>query len=99
MAARRDRLAAGLVAAGFRILPCQGTYFLVADYSALAGDMSAADFCAFMTREAGVAAIPVSAFYEDPPEDPLIRFCFRSDEHTSELQSLMRTSYAVFCLQ
>src|SRR3546814_8776782 len=27
------------------------------------------------------------------------RFAARSEEHTSELQSLMRTSYAVFCLK
>lgn len=82
MQARRDRLAAGLTAVGFRLLPCDGTYFLIADYSAFAPGMSADAFCEFLTREAGVAAIPVSAFYEDPPADPLIRFCFCKSDAT-----------------
>lgn len=80
--ARRNRLAAGLAAVGFKLLPCAGTYFLVADYSAFAPEMAADEFCAFMTREAGVAAIPVSAFYEDAPADPLIRFCFCKSDAT-----------------
>lgn len=72
----RDKLREGLINAGFDILPCQGTYFLVADYSPLRPDLLSQEFCTFMTREAGVAAIPISAFYGNAPNETLVRFCF-----------------------
>lgn len=62
-AAKRDRLLAGLRAAGFAAEPCEGSYFLVADFTPLGwngGDDAA--FCRYLTAEAGVAAIPMSAF-------------------------------------
>ncbi|WP_428537659.1 aminotransferase [Rhodopila sp.] len=64
--ARRDQLAQGLASIGFSVLPTHGTYFLTADFTPLgfAGDDVA--FCRHITEQAGVTAIPVSAFYEQP---------------------------------
>ena len=61
--AKRDRLAAGLSALGFGVLPTQGSYFVTADFRPLgfAGDDVA--FCRHITEAAKVTAIPVSAFY------------------------------------
>ncbi|BDA50079.1 probable N-succinyldiaminopimelate aminotransferase DapC [Coccomyxa sp. Obi] len=69
---------------GFRVLPAQGTYFLVADFRPLIADDSEEDdvqFCRRLTIEAGVTAIPVSAFYasKNPPRS-LIRFCFCKED-------------------
>ncbi len=75
--AKRDRLAAGLAAAGFGVLPCAGTYFLVADLRPTGFDGDDVAFCHALTREAGVTAIPISAFYAGPdPTRHLVRFCF-----------------------
>ncbi len=82
MERRRDRLAAGLARAGFAVLPCAGTYFLVADYGALAPGMGSLDFCRKLTEEAGVTAIPLAAFYGDAPAEPLVRFCFAKKDET-----------------
>lgn len=64
--ARRDQLARGLASVGLSVLPSRGTYFLTADFAPLgfAGDDLA--FCRHITERAGVTAIPVSAFYEEP---------------------------------
>ncbi|MFN3707140.1 aminotransferase class I/II-fold pyridoxal phosphate-dependent enzyme [Microcella sp.] len=61
MAARRDRLAAGLATAGFAVSPSKGSYFVVADASPL-GVSDANQFARELTIERGVAAIPLSAF-------------------------------------
>ncbi len=76
LAARRDRLAAGLMGLGMRVLATHGSYFLIADVSALGfpGDDTA--FCRHITEQAGVAAIPVSAFYAGPPPKDYVRFAF-----------------------
>ncbi|MFN4023716.1 MAG: aminotransferase [Hyphomonas sp.] len=81
--AKRDRLAAGLRQAGFTVLPAQGTYFLTALTDGIGPDLgSDVDYARWLTTEAGVAAIPCSAFYagDAPPQD-MIRFCFcKKDE-------------------
>lgn len=79
MQASRDRLRDHLTAVGFDVLPSAGTYFLVADYSALAPDKRSDDFCTYLTAEAGVAAIPLTPFYGDAPDHKLVRFCFCKD--------------------
>ena len=73
---KRDLLAAGLSAIGFEVLPTGGSYFLVADIRRFdAGDDIA--FCRRITERAGVAAIPVSAFYGAPDApDHYVRFAF-----------------------
>jgi len=79
MQAKRDRLAAGLAQAGYPVLPSRGTYFITADISArLRPGEDDAAFCQRLTVESGVAAIPVSAFFDGDADAPrhLIRFCF-----------------------
>jgi N-succinyldiaminopimelate aminotransferase len=74
---KRDRLAAGLSDAGFAVLPSAGTYFLNADARAL-GEVDAAALCLRLPHEAGVVAIPVSAFSGEPdgPLRSIVRFAF-----------------------
>lgn len=76
--ASRDRFAAGLREAGFATLPCGATYFLNIDIAPLGGIDDVA-FCRRMIEEAGVAAIPVSAFYQENPVTSVVRFCFAKD--------------------
>ena len=78
MQRRRDRLASGLAGAGLTVLPADGTYFVIVDLAGLADDD--AEFCRRITTEAGVAAIPVSAFYEENAPRQLIRFCFAKQD-------------------
>ncbi|MGE5514846.1 MAG: aminotransferase [Bacteroidota bacterium] len=73
---RRDRLADGLSAAGFAVLPTGGSYFLTADFRPLGFDGDDAAFCRHVTEHAGVAAIPVSAFYQGAYPSHFARFCF-----------------------
>jgi aspartate/methionine/tyrosine aminotransferase len=72
----RDRLAAGLKAEGFAVLPSQGTYFLLLDLAASGIDATDTVFSDRAVREAGVATIPVSAFYAEDPVTSVVRLCF-----------------------
>ncbi|GGD66326.1 aminotransferase [Caballeronia grimmiae] len=81
---KRDFFRAGLANTRFSLLPCDGTYFQCVDYSAIS-DMSEADFAQWLTSEIGVAAIPVSAFYHEPHESGVVRFCFAKKEETLAL--------------
>ncbi|MBB3265597.1 aspartate/methionine/tyrosine aminotransferase [Azospirillum sp. OGB3] len=74
--AKRDRLADGLRAVGFEVLPSAGTYFVVADVSPFGFDGNDEDFCRRLTAEAGVTAIPVGAFFVEDAPRSFIRFCF-----------------------
>ncbi len=76
LAAKRDRLSAGLASVGFAVLPAMGSYFVTANFSPLgfAGDDVA--FCRHITEQAGVTAIPVSAFYERQAPGHYARFAF-----------------------
>ncbi|MBY3754282.1 aminotransferase [Azospirillum formosense] len=74
--AKRDRLADGLRAVGFEVLPSAGTYFVVADVSPFGFDGNDEDFCRRLTAEAGVTAIPVGAFFVQDAPRSFIRFCF-----------------------
>ncbi|MDD9903119.1 MAG: aminotransferase [Rhodospirillaceae bacterium] len=76
MQAKRDRFAVGLNKLGFGVIDCQGTYFMFADFRPLGFDGDDVAFCEHITTEAGVTAVPVSAFYlEDGPKH-FVRFCF-----------------------
>lgn len=95
LAAKRDRLAAGLRGIGMQVLPAMGSYFLTADFAPLgfAGDDQA--FCRHITAEAGVAAIPVSAFYEDDAPRHYARFAFcKSDAVLDEAVSRLAAHFA-----
>lgn len=74
--AGRDRLAAGLAAAGFAVLPSAATYFLSIDLTASGIDMDDVTFCNRLIEEAGVVTIPVSAFYAEAPVTNVVRFAF-----------------------
>jgi methionine aminotransferase len=78
---KRDLFREGLAGTRFRLLPCEGTYFQVADYRALS-DAPEAEFAQWLTQEIGVAAIPMSAFHETPVERHRVRFCFAKRDET-----------------
>lgn len=63
--------------------PAGGSYFQIAGYKNIT-DLSDMDFAQWITKEYGVATIPVSAFYSDKKDDKLIRFCFAKREETLE---------------
>ena len=85
LAARRDRLAQGLSRIGFDTLPCHGSYFLSADFRRLGFSGSDLEFCVHITEKAGVAAIPISAFFEKDPPRHYVRFCFaKTDQALDE---------------
>jgi methionine aminotransferase len=80
--AKRDRFAAGMRNSRFKLLPCEGSYFQTADYSAISDEGDRA-FAERVAREFGVATIPLSPFYnEPPPEQRLLRFCFAKQDAT-----------------
>lgn len=79
--AKRDRFVQGLRQTRFRALPCPGTYFVLADYSAISSEPEA-DFSRRLLLEHGVASIPVSAFYQQPFDNHSVRFCFGKREST-----------------
>ncbi|MCB8880181.1 aminotransferase [Acidisoma cellulosilytica] len=74
--AQRDHLVAGLTAAGFKMLPSGGSYFVLADYAALDSDGDDAAFCMKLAEQAGVVAIPLSAFYAGEKPRHHVRFAF-----------------------
>ncbi|WP_312624516.1 pyridoxal phosphate-dependent aminotransferase [Scandinavium sp.] len=79
--ARRDVFINALANSRLEILPCEGTYFLLADYSAIS-NLDDVSFCQWLTKEVGVAAIPLSVFCADPFPHKLIRLCFAKQEST-----------------
>ncbi|MDE1906103.1 MAG: aminotransferase [Rhodospirillales bacterium] len=82
--ARRDLLDSGLKRLGFATLPAQGSYFVTADVSALGFEGGDVAFCEAMTEQAGVAAIPVSAFYAGDGPSHYARFAFCKQAHVLE---------------
>ena len=88
---KRDLFRAGLAGTRFRLLPSEGSYFQVVDYSAISA-LGEADFCRWLTTEIGVAAIPLAAFYDDGRNQGLARFCFAKQDSTlnTALQRLAR---------
>ncbi|MDB5693981.1 MAG: aminotransferase [Alphaproteobacteria bacterium] len=81
-AAARDALVAGLAQAGFATLPAEGTYFVCVDLAASGIRSDDATFCERAVREAGVAAIPLSAFYAENPATNVVRLCFAKTPET-----------------
>jgi methionine aminotransferase len=78
---KRDFFRDGLKNGRFKLLPSEGTYFQCVDYSTIS-TMSEVDFARWLTAEIGVAAIPVSAFYQRPKDSGIVRFCFAKKEET-----------------
>ena len=75
-------MAAGLTAEGFKVLPSQGTYFLNVDLAASGVSEPDRAFALRAVKEAGVAAIPVSALYEQDPVTRILRLCFSKGDAT-----------------
>jgi len=80
---KRDDFARLMSGTKFKPLPSFGSYFQVYDYSRLS-DEPEKEFAARLTREAGVATIPVAAFYRDGVNHSVLRFCFAKKESTLE---------------
>ncbi|MFZ6707837.1 pyridoxal phosphate-dependent aminotransferase [Undibacterium sp. TC9W] len=89
---KRDLFRAGLANSRLRLLPCAGTYFQSVDYSAVS-DKTELDFARWLTTEIGVAAIPVSAFYQQGKESGIVRFCFAKQDAT--LQNALQRLHSI----
>ncbi|WP_439579173.1 aminotransferase [Elioraea sp.] len=97
LAAKRDRLAAGLAELGFGVLEAKGTYFITTDFRPLGFSGDDVAFCRWLTETAKVTAIPVSAFYADAATAPrhYARFAFcKHDATLDEALRRMRTAFA-----
>ena len=81
---KRDLFLEGLRQTRLRPLHTQGTYFQCVDISPVS-DMREGDFCQWLTREIGVAAIPLSAFYGEGFEQGIVRLCFAKKDETLRL--------------
>ena len=80
---KRDSFARMLQGSRFNLLPCPGTYFQVADYSAIT-DEPDVDLCKRLITDHGLAAVPISVFYSGKIDNQVIRFCFAKDDETLE---------------
>lgn len=81
--AKRDLFCDLLSGSRFGVSRAAGTYFQLADYSAIRPDLDDVAMAQWLTREHGVASIPISVFYQSPPADlRLVRFCFAKREET-----------------
>ena len=78
---KRDFFLAAMRHTPFEFLPCAGTYFALARYDKIS-DLGDQAFARWLTREQGVAVIPVSSFYSDGTDERIIRFCFAKKEET-----------------
>lgn len=78
---KRDRFCRMLESTPLRCTPSPGTYFQLADYSAVS-DLPDVEFARWMTRELGVATIPVSVFSDGATTERLVRFCFAKNDPT-----------------
>ena len=89
--AKRDLFRQGLEGSRLKLLPSTGSYFQCVDISAVS-DLNESDFCQWLTREVGVAAIPLSAFYGDGFDQRVVRFCFAKKDETllSALERLQK---------
>ncbi|TXK47446.1 pyridoxal phosphate-dependent aminotransferase [Pontibacter qinzhouensis] len=79
--AKRDLFCQLLEPSRFQVFPSSGTYFQLARYEAISKEHDL-EFAKRLTREIGVAAIPVSVFYHDKTDNKFLRFCFAKSEET-----------------
>ena len=94
LALSRDRLSKGLSGLGFPVLDSQGTYFLNVDLAPLGLNETDEAFCKRLVHEHKVAAIPVSAFYEENHVTSVVRFCFSKKDATLDT-ALERLSHVL----
>lgn len=80
---KRDLFQQLLSGSALRLLPCQGTYFQLVDFSAVS-TLDDVRFCDWLTTEVGVAGIPLSVFSRQEQDSRIIRFCVAKQQHTLE---------------
>ena len=78
---KRDLFLELMSTSRFKLVASSGTYFQLADYSAISSEQDM-EFASRLTQEHKVAAIPVSVFYQSPPDQKLVRFCFAKHDET-----------------
>ncbi len=78
---KRDFFTSLLEPSRFKLLPSKGTYFQLADYGEIS-DKTDTEFANWLTKEKGVAVIPLTPFYQNPPDTKIIRFCFAKQDET-----------------
>jgi methionine aminotransferase len=78
---KRDYFVDLMQGSRFRMRPAAGSFFQLADYSAISNEPDT-EFAVRLTREAKVAVIPISVFYQQAPDQRVIRFCFAKNEST-----------------
>jgi methionine aminotransferase len=78
---KRDYFRELMKATPFKCIPSHGSYFECYSYAGLS-DLNDKDFAIYLTKEFGVATIPVSAFYKNGEDNQVIRFCFAKKEET-----------------
>lgn len=83
MQGKRDYFTKLMQQTRFDMLQSHGSYFICAKYNRIS-DENDKDFATRLTKEAGVATIPVSAFYQSGKDDKVLRFCFSKKEETLE---------------
>ena len=90
---KRDLFRDGLAQTRLRLLPSEGSYFQCVDYGQVSslGELA---FCEWLTREVGVAAIPLSAFYADGREQHIVRLCFAKRDETLQI-ALQRLGHSL----
>ena len=79
--AKRDRFVAGVQGSRFKLLSCAGTYFQLLDYSEIS-ELDDVALARQLTIDKGIASIPISVFYQTPPEQRILRFCFAKNDET-----------------
>jgi aspartate/methionine/tyrosine aminotransferase len=94
----RDAMSAALREVGYTVLPAEGTYFLCVDLAASGIEADDVTFCERAVREAGVAAIPVSVFYETDAVRNVVRLCFaKRPETIAAGVEKMAAAKSLFC--
>jgi methionine aminotransferase len=78
---KKDLMERYLTNSRFKVYPCEGTYFLILDFSSIS-DLNDFDFCEDLIINKGIGAIPISVFYETPPEQSIVRLCFAKKDET-----------------
>lgn len=80
---KRDYFIESIKDSKFEIIPASGTYFQLLNYRNLSTEKDT-DYAGRLTKEFGVAAIPVSVFYTGEEDNKVLRFCFAKKEETLE---------------
>ncbi|MFN5346858.1 MAG: methionine aminotransferase [Bacteroidota bacterium] len=81
--AKRDYFLSLIEGCSFAFTPCKGSYFQLLDYSSFSNEKDT-DLAIRLTKEFGIASIPVSVFYSSPVDTKMLRFCFAKDNVTLE---------------